>query len=68
VRVCWRSSPIAIVRSNTCVGRRSFSARQKRLPVPAVAWRVAGVSRPAFWRWQARYAKQGADGLLRDKV
>jgi hypothetical protein len=32
-------------------------------------WRGgSGVSRPAFWRWQARYAEQGVDGLLRDKT
>ena len=38
-----------------------------RLPVQEVA-RRAGVSRPAVWRWQARYAEQGVDGLLRDKT
>ena len=37
------------------------------LPVQEVA-RRAGVSRPADWRWQARYAEQGVDGLLRDKT
>jgi transposase len=42
-----------------------FSA--DRLPVLEVA-RRAGVSRPAVWRWQARYAEQGVDGLLRDKT
>jgi hypothetical protein len=30
--------------------------------------RRAGVSRPSVWRWQARYAEQGVDGLLRDKT
>ena len=25
-------------------------------------------ARPAVWRWQARYAEQGVDGLLRDKT
>jgi len=39
----------------------------ERLPVLEVARRV-GVSRPAVWRWQARYAEQGVDGLLRDKT
>lgn len=39
----------------------------KRLPVLAVA-REAGVSRPAVWRWQQRFAEQGVDGLLRDKT
>ena len=28
----------------------------------------SGVSRPAVWRWQRRYAEQGVDGLLRDKT
>src|SRR5271157_236739 len=30
--------------------------------------RRSGVSRPAVWRWQRRYAEQGVDGLLRDKT
>src|SRR6201993_2385084 len=38
-----------------------------RLPVLQVAVR-AGVSRPAVWRWQRRYAEAGVDGLLRDKT
>jgi transposase len=38
-----------------------------RLPVLAVA-RQAGVSRPAVWRWQQRFAEQGVDGLLRDNT
>lgn len=38
-----------------------------RLPVLDVA-RRSGVSRPAVWRWQQRYAEQGLDGLLRDKT
>src|SRR5215470_5532633 len=42
-----------------------FSA--DRLRVQEVARRT-GVSRPAVWRWQARYAEQGVDGLLRDKT
>lgn len=41
-----------------------FSA--DRLPVIEVA-RRAGVSRPAVWRWQRRYAEAGVEGLLRDK-
>ena len=28
----------------------------------------AGVSRPAVWRWQRRYAEAGLAGLLRDKT
>jgi transposase len=42
-----------------------FSA--DRLPVLEVA-RRAGVSRPAVWRWQRRYAEAGAEALLRDKT
>ena len=38
-----------------------------RLPVLEVA-RRAGVSRPAVWRWQQRFAEEGADGSLRDKT
>lgn len=30
--------------------------------------RQIGISRPAVWRWQLRYAEQGVDGLLRDKT
>jgi len=39
----------------------------ERLPVLQVA-RGAGVSRPAVWRWQRRYAEAGVAGLLRDKT
>ncbi len=39
----------------------------ERLAVLEVA-RRAGVSRPAVWRWQLRYAEEGVDGLLRDKT
>ena len=42
-----------------------FSA--DRLPALQVAHR-AGVSRPAVWRWQKRYAEAGVEGLLRDKT
>ena len=38
-----------------------------RLSVLEVA-RRAGVSRPAVWRWQKRFAEEGVDGLLRDKT
>jgi transposase len=38
-----------------------------RLPVLDVA-RRSGVSRPAVWRWQQRYAEEGIDGVLRDKT
>ncbi len=36
-------------------------------PVQRVAARL-GVSRPMVWRWQQRFAEEGADGLLRDKT
>jgi transposase len=41
-----------------------FSA--ERLSVLEVA-RRAGVSRPAVWRWQRRYAEEGVDGLLQTR-
>ena len=37
----------------------------ERLPVLEVA-RRAGVSRPAVWRWQRRYAEDGVERLLRE--
>jgi len=39
----------------------------ERLDVAEVA-RCAGISRPAVWRWQLRFAEAGVDGLLRDKT
>ena len=39
----------------------------ERLPVLEAA-RRSGVSRPAVWRWQQRYAEQGVAGLLREKT
>lgn len=39
----------------------------ERLSVQDVA-RRAGLSRPAVWRWQRRYAEAGVEGLLRDKT
>ena len=30
--------------------------------------RRAGVSKPCVWRWQARFAEEGVDGLMRDKT
>src|SRR5215210_239876 len=39
----------------------------ERLPVKEVA-RRAGVSRPAVWRWQHRFAEEGVESLLRDKT
>lgn len=42
-------------------------AAAERGPVQRVAMRL-GVSRPMVWRWQQRFAEEGADGLLRDKT
>ncbi len=39
----------------------------KRLSVLDVA-QQAGVSRPAVWPWQQRYAEEGVESLLRDKT
>jgi transposase len=39
----------------------------ERLDVAEVA-RRAGISRPAVWRWQRRFAEAGVDGLLRDQT
>jgi transposase len=39
----------------------------ERLSVLDVA-RRAGVSRPAVWRWQQRFAEEGVEALLRDKT
>jgi transposase len=36
-----------------------------RLNVAEIA-RLSGVSRPAVWRWQRRFAEAGVDGLLRE--
>lgn len=46
---------------------RIILSSAERLDVAEVA-RRAGVSRPAVWRWQSRYAEAGVDGLLRDKT
>jgi len=46
---------------------RIVALSAERLPVLEVA-RRAGVSRPAVWRWQRRYAEEGVEALLRDKT
>jgi transposase len=46
---------------------RVVLAAASRDPVQVVAARL-GVSRPMVWRWQRRFAEEGADGLLRDKT
>lgn len=39
----------------------------ERLPVVEVALQ-AGISRPAVWRWEQRFAEEGVEGLLSDKT
>jgi transposase len=39
----------------------------EKLPALEIAQRV-GLSRPAVWRWQQRFAEEGVEGLLRDKT
>jgi Homeodomain-like domain/DDE superfamily endonuclease len=46
---------------------RIILCSDERLPVLQIAKRV-GVSRPAVWRWQQRFAEEGLEGLLRDKT
>ena len=46
---------------------RLILASAERLEVAAIA-RHAGISRPAVWRWQQRFAEAGVDGLLRDQT
>lgn len=46
---------------------RIVLASARGLNVKDVA-REVGVSRPAVWRWQKRFAEEGVDGLLRDKT
>jgi len=46
---------------------RVVLAAAERGPLQPVASRL-GVSRPMVWRWQQRFAEEGADGLLRDKT
>ena len=46
---------------------RIILASAERLDVAEVA-RRAGISRPAVWRWQQRFAEAGVEGLLRDRT
>ena len=62
----------AIVADPNCAQKhvkraRIILASMERLNVAEIA-RLAGVSRPAVWRWQQRYAEEGANGLQRDKT
>src|SRR3954453_13704514 len=34
----------------------------------AAIMRGAGISKPAVWRWQERFMREGVEGLLRDKT
>lgn len=42
-------------------------ASAEQSPVQRIAAAI-GVSRPMVWRWQRRFAEEGAEGLLRDKT
>ena len=67
VIVSWPSSWIEIARSNMCSGRTLSFVR----PTACLCRKSRGAcasAAPAVWRWQARYAEQGVDGLLRDKT
>jgi Homeodomain-like domain len=62
----------AIVADRNCPQKHVIRVRivllsSERRDVAAVA-REAGISRPAVWRWQRRYAEAGVDGLLHDKT
>ncbi len=62
----------AVIGDRNCPQKHFRRARiillsAERLPVLEVA-RQAGVSRPAVWRWQTRFAEEGVEGLLRDKT
>jgi transposase len=46
-------------------GARIILHSSDRLDVAEIA-RLSGVSRPAVWRWQRRFAETGVDGLLRE--
>ena len=48
-------------------GAQVVLAAAERAPVQRMAAGL-GVSRPMVWRWQQRFAEEGADGLLRDKT
>ena len=55
-------------RPNKHVQRASIVLRSAdRITVAELA-REVGVSRPAVWRWQQRFAEQGVDSLLHDKT
>jgi transposase len=67
---CERLSAIAADRNRPhkhIQRARIILCSDERLPVLEVARRV-GVSRPAVWRWQQRFAEEGVEGLLRDKT
>ena len=60
-----RLSSIVIGLRNMWRGLGSFLRSSARLNVAEIA-RLSGVSRPAVWRWQRRFAEAGVDGLLFD--
>jgi transposase len=62
----------AIASDRNCLGKHIERARVVLAsvggrPVQQIS-RQLGVSRPMVWRWQRRFAEEGADGLLRDKA
>ena len=67
-----RARLAAVIGDRNCPLKHVQRARivllsSERLPVLDIAKRI-GLSRPAVWCWQVRYAEQGVDGLLRDKT
>jgi transcriptional regulator with XRE-family HTH domain len=67
-----RSALAAIAGDRSRPLKHLLRARIVLLPAERVtvqeAARRAGVSRPAVWRWQQRFAEEGVEGLLRDKT
>ena len=59
--VADRNRPVKHVQRANIILRSAERLRVLEVALPT------GASRPAVWRWQARYAEQGVDGLLRDE-
>jgi transposase len=67
-----RARLAAIAADRNCPQKHAARSRiilhsAERLDVAEIA-RRAGISRPAVWRWQQRFAEAGVEGLLRDKT
>jgi hypothetical protein len=58
------SDLVRLTGQRRCLAQSMHSVRQLRLPVPSSNRRQSTSS----WRWQARFATQGAEGLLRHKT